>query len=218
MPSPRPVNRQTSVRGIILPPGISKIARDHEKHPERGRLLDRINAFSRRRKRQGAAEKKKRRCEKKNGRVSSKLLEFWCLGPDGAAIIGGEIGLSSSDTVSIVVCSGHLVAIDPCDERSATAIVVDIPGMGIVPCRCPIALLGEMAQKEAKALQKRQGDRKKERYSPEFRTTSINSVPANRGDIQGHLLVDADQEGLRGRVLHIFLLLTIPAFAGYPLR
>lgn len=103
----------TNSIGLRLPSALADIVKDHEAHPEKGRLLDRINAYRRGLSGQGGNGKKKRRVENNTRSTSSYLLTLQSHDSGGGVVIGGSIGIQTDGDTDIVACSGRLVSVCP---------------------------------------------------------------------------------------------------------
>jgi hypothetical protein len=208
MASNEPNHRANPPR-ITLPPSIDAIVRDHYKHPERGRLFDRLNAHSERKKGRGGTKKRKRGKEEKKGDESSVDFTFCSSGPDEGVSVRGSIGVISGDSVLVVPCRGHVIATDP-DDGNAAAVILDCPEKGLIPCCCPVSLLDEATREALVAFHTRQYSGRKTRYSRVVCNVSFKSSPAIRDGVEGHLLTDAVR-GLKGRVVDEAMLAALKA-------
>lgn len=202
-------NTATTPLGVVLPASIAEIVEDFHRHPERGRLLDRINAHSRRINNQTPAAKKRGRVGKRETTTSSNIFTFQSCTLGGTPIIGASIGLCSNDGVNLTGCNGYVVSLLPFDE-SLAVVVLEIPDRDMIPCLCPTALLDYASIKAAEALMNKLRDDRKERYCRSTGTISITSIPACRGDVQGHLLLTGPKT-IKGRVVDTRMLASLEA-------
>mmetsp|Transcript_16202 Transcript_16202/g.34199 ORF Transcript_16202/g.34199 Transcript_16202/m.34199 type:complete len:367 (-) Transcript_16202:3014-4114(-) len=189
----------TTPLGGVLPTNVAAIAYDHDRHPERGRLLDRINAHLHKVRRRVASSSGKRCAKKKKAPPSSEGFSFRCFTPGGTPIIGGSVGIVSNDIVTTINCSGYLISICPNDSSSAV-IVLEIPQTGAIPCVCPTNLLDDPTINAGKALMKEQEDNRRVRFGRSLLNVQIDSVPVARSGMHGHLLLTGPNK-LKGRVV-----------------
>lgn len=210
--APRHSGETVNALGGRLRGDIAAVARDEETNPCKGRLMPRIYAHARRMKALASAEKKKRRVEKKRRICQRHFLSVQNHGPEGEAIFGGLIGIEAGGVVEFAQCTGHFVAACPEDGTSTIAgvIVFNIPGRGEIPCLCPTSLLDEAAKKVVDSLKHQQTDRKKEIWNRVLRPVTIDSVPVQRDNIHGHLLMEC-RRGLAGRVVDDAMLAALKA-------
>lgn len=193
----------TNSIGLRLPSALADIVKDHEAHPEKGRLLDRINAYRRGLSGQGGNGKKKRRVENNTRSTSSYLLTLQSHDSGGGVVIGGSIGIQTDGDTDIVACSGRLVSVCPKHdtlEEKNVVIVLDVPGGRRIPCLCPMRLLDKPAQQAVVMIQTGKGERIKEQDSGMMQVVSPTSVPVQRDGVNGHLLIEGAR-GLFGRVV-----------------
>jgi hypothetical protein len=202
-------NTVTTPLGVVLPASIAEIVEDFNRHPERGRLLDLINAHSRRINSQTPTTKKKRSYKKRETATSSNIFTLQSCTPGGTPIIGASIGLCSNDGVNPTDCNGYVVSLLPSDA-SLAVVVLEIPNRDMIPCLCPTALLDDAAIKEAEALMNRLRDDRKGRYCRSANSISVKSIPARRGDVQGHLLLTGPKT-IKGRVVDARMLESLKA-------
>ena len=111
-------------------------------------------------------------------------------------MIEGRFGLFGDHKITPTTCSGYLVTLSPGDEQLA-AIVLDLPERGLTPCLCPSSLLEDVAIEAMKTYAKEQYDKRKARSIIDM---PVESVPAWRGDVEGHLLIGG-RKGFKGRIV-----------------
>ena len=203
MPSYHNREVRTSL-GSIIPGQIAAIVRQHRHHPELGDKLSRIHAHSQRLKRHAPSPKKKRRVKRFEDRISSLQLTSTSCAQWGAPIIRGSIGVCTPGDITVTQCSGHAVSVCP-DNASWVVIVFNISGRGMIPCLCPSYLLDEHAKMAIKKLNEGPYQIKQDKTRSKAHSLSFESIPAHRGNIQGHLLVTGPVN-FRGRVVDDTLL------------
>eukprot|EP00581_Thalassiosira_minuscula_P002460 CAMPEP_0183739310 /NCGR_PEP_ID=MMETSP0737-20130205/56751_1 /TAXON_ID=385413 /ORGANISM="Thalassiosira miniscula, Strain CCMP1093" /LENGTH=171 /DNA_ID=CAMNT_0025974075 /DNA_START=31 /DNA_END=546 /DNA_ORIENTATION=+ len=144
-------NHVVTPLGVVLPARIAQIIDDAEQHPERGRVLDRINPYPRPNDICPRAAIKKRRTGRKKAPTSS--LQFKCTSCANGEVpsIEGSIIYHGDGRVGIIECSGYLVSLLPNDANSVVIVIdipargSDFPAKGMVPCVCRICLLDNSA-------------------------------------------------------------------------
>ena len=146
---------------------------------------------------------------KKKGDESSVDFTFCSSGPDEGVSVRGSIGVISGDSVSVVPCTGHVIATDP-DDGDVAAVILDCPEKGLIPCCCPVSLLDEATREALIAFHTRQYSGRTTRYSRVVCNISFKSSPAVRDGVEGHLLTDAVR-GLKGRVVDEAMLAALKA-------
>ena len=190
--------------GIVLPARIAAIIEDSERHPEKGRLIDRINPLPRRIENPAVATSKKRRVRNNKGLISSMQLECSSCALGNSLTLEGSICICDCDNVTVMHCSVYLVSILPDNPRLAVTVVT-IPGRGSVPCLCEVPLIHVSAIDAFKSSKDAKVDKRKSRHALSIRNIQIASIPACRGDLKCHLLTDGPKY-IKGRLVDTCML------------
>ena len=204
-----------------MPAGVAAIVEDHRKHPERGRLLDRVNAYHRERLQSELAASSAAAataptsftvpCHSNIPHSSNRFLFVSCT-PGGTPIFEGTICVDSEGSRKNVRCRGYLVTVS--DENDFAVVVLDIPERGMIPCLCPIAIIDEHTTKAYQKTLKEKGisDGRRVMHCRSMNIVSISSLPACIEDdgVHGHLLLDGPNN-VRGRVVDTRMLTCLEA-------
>lgn len=167
--------------GIVVPADIDAIVKDYNRHPERGRLLDRINEHSRRNNNEAPAAKKQRRAERNKGHKTAQKLAFRSCSDGGMPKIEGTIGIWCGDKLDKNVCSDYLVYASEHRDGDLALILLHHPEKGSIPCVCATSLLDASAIEAIKKSSKQHYGQRKALNWSSMRNLTIQSVPISRG-------------------------------------
>ena len=202
--------------GIILPAKVVATIRDYEEHPERGRLLERINPRHRQdsinSEQSVATTKKPRHNKNKHQATSSKRFKCTSCEPGVIPSIDASIGIVSIDkigTTKIIDCKGYVISIIP-NEPYWAVLVLNIPPRGNVPCLCPTYLLDDSAIKAAEGYTSSLTDTRKSAFCPYIENITFTTADACRENTHGHMILTGPQ-GIRGRVVDSSMLKCLKA-------
>lgn len=178
-----------------LPPTLDRINRYCHARQNLGIRFTLFNSHYQAAKKRRMSQTEARRQQDPERQLSSPKLSLVRGSPKGTVLVEGSIGIILSDSRKVTKCVGDVLAADPTDG-SQVAIVLDVAEKGLIPCRCPVSLLDAAT---VKALNQRQ-DYRRTRYARQLQNIDLNSKPATRDGIHGHLLTVAPT-GLKGRVV-----------------
>lgn len=171
--------------------------RAYEMHPERGRLLERINPWPRESSGPSPA-KKSRSNNNESQKVSYHQIKCTSCEQGVVPSIEATIGVVSRDNIgktTNIKCNGHAISILPYNPY--WVLVLNVQN---VPCLCPAYLLEKSAIDAVQSYTSSLTDKRKSAFCPSIENITFTSVDARRGDVQGHLIVEGPQM-IRGRVV-----------------
>ena len=118
-------------------------------------------------------------------------------------IVESEIIYCTTDVNHTKInCRGHLVSVLP-DDNNFVVVVIDLcndTDGGMLPCLCPVELLGEQALMALETSNEGECDNRKLGYKVLKESIAISSVQARRGQVQGNLL-NSGPKNIKGRVV-----------------
>ena len=121
--------------GFILAK-IAELAMDCERHPERGRFLDHVEALAEDRRRQKASAEKEHQVVAKrlarNDVVSSYRLTHNEYTEGGMPLLEGSVGFVSSENNTIIIkCRGYFISFFPEDDSQAVIVLQLLDSQGL---------------------------------------------------------------------------------------
>lgn len=134
------LNRTVNPIRADLPAPIASIVRHFHRHPEQGRLVDRVHAHARRMQIPAAGPEYVRITTQSTGPYLPNQLSFRSCTPGGAPIIQGTIWLFENENGIIINASGYLVS-TLADQPETGVIVLETREKGTIPCLCPLAII-----------------------------------------------------------------------------
>ena len=146
MSSTQSNNYVTTRFGITLPDHVAAIINDAERHPGRGRELDRINAYASRIDDQAPTLNKKHCIQKgRDQNVATKnQFTFLSCSPDECPMIQSSIVYFNDGNETTIDCRGHVVSILP-DAENIAVVILELPSNtntnNMILCLCPVTLL-----------------------------------------------------------------------------
>mmetsp|Transcript_35897 Transcript_35897/g.75569 ORF Transcript_35897/g.75569 Transcript_35897/m.75569 type:complete len:195 (+) Transcript_35897:276-860(+) len=167
-------------------------------------------------KRAASVAKKESRSKKKKPPASSAKFKFHSCAPRGtySYALLGSVGILRDGKFPLLHCTGDLVNILPQDhedDNKYAMLVLNLPTEeDPIPCLCPMHLLDTEAIQAAARVAKIKKDCRKSIFSRAATEISVTSVPARRGDVEGHLLLSGPKN-IKGRVVGDNMLTSLKA-------
>jgi len=200
-------NTVTNSLGIVMPRAMADIVDDHHNNPHHGRLLDRVHTYWREEIAKEAAilstETTDVDMPDNNTAPSPKTFTYKSCTPLGIPIFEGSINIDENDNGQFVTvnCQGYLVYI-PKEDPYAAVIVLELPLLGMKTCLSEVHMfdketLSAFFQSE---VGKQANDKRITMFCRSMDIAPITTKKAIRGDVRGHLLVDAPKN-FKGRVV-----------------